>query len=115
MDELGYCSSCRVRYEQRHRVAALLGDRARRSYAWLFAGLSEQQATALAAHVIGAAAELAEAGSAQIRRQAIGWAIGELFAEWRETGLRAELAGCCQGHSPRVRRPALDKAWGSRR
>jgi len=64
-------------------VAALLGDRARRSHGRLFAALGEEQARALAEHA---------AGNAQIGRRAIGWAVGDLLAEAHEARLRRRAA-----------------------
>ena len=81
VDELGYCEECRGRYRQRRRHAAELAAAAcRRHWQWA-AVLSDEQAVALGEHL---------AGNVQIGRPQIGWAVGDLLAETRETMRRAQ-------------------------
>lgn len=81
IDELGYCVECRGRYRQRRRYAAELAAAARRRHWQWTAALSAEQAVALGEHL---------AGNVQIGRPQIGWAVGDLLDETRETARLAQ-------------------------
>jgi hypothetical protein len=81
LDELGYCPTCRGRYESRRREVEALGEQLRRSHWPVFAGLGEDLAARLAEHA---------AGRAQIGC-GLGAALGDMLAEAREVAINRRI------------------------
>jgi hypothetical protein len=100
VDELGYCEFCRQRYDADRDLMAVVGERVRLRYPWLFSALGKDQARALAAHA---------AGNTVIGRTAIWWAITDFVAEAREQDLarqaRAHLTPPARRQGARPRCP----------
>jgi len=87
LDELGYCPSCRGRYERRRREVEALCKQVRRSHWALFAGLGEELAARLAEHA---------AGRAQIGC-GLGAALGDMLAEAREVAINRRIEALGSG------------------
>ncbi len=81
LDELGYCRACRRCYERRRREVAALGEQYRRAHWPLFAGLGEDLAVRLAAHVTGRA----QIGCG------VGAALCDMLAEAREVAINRRI------------------------
>jgi hypothetical protein len=79
VDELGSRGPCRARYELHRQQATKLAEHARRRYWRLLAALADEQASALAGHVVG---------NVQVGRPQIWRAIADFLSEARETAAR---------------------------
>lgn len=87
LDELGYCAVCRGRYERHRREVDALGERYRRAHWPLFAGLGEELAARLAAHVTGRA----QIGGG------VGAALCDMLAEAREVAVNRRIETLAPG------------------
>jgi len=87
LDELGYCPTCRARYESRLREVEAVGEQFRRVHWVLCAGLGEELAARLAAHA---------AGRAQIGC-GLGAALGDMLAEARELAISRRIEALTPG------------------
>lgn len=96
LDELGYCPTCRGRYESRRREVEALCKQVRRSHWALFAGLGEELAARLAEHA---------AGRPQIGC-GLAAALGDTLAEAHELAINRRIDAIAPG-AVAVARPRL--------